>query len=218
MNFFEPDEPRTVGPRRRTAPDAELRRQFLIRRAAAAGVAILILILLVLGVRGCLNSRKQQGLENYVGDLGAVVNESNKLGENLFGRLDDPENLDEAELEGDRGAAESLLTAVQAIETPDEVAGAQEEIVLAFELRRDGVAAITSSAGKLGGENGKAPDKVARDVQGLIASDALYRRARGDIDAVLREEGVDERAPQSQFVPGPDPVERLDPESYSAAS
>src|SRR5918994_6235452 len=211
MNFFEQDEPVRTTPPRRFGRDPNRRRQFLLRRLMAAGVGVLILILLVLGIRGCLNSRKQQAFEDYVGDLSTVASESSQLGENLFGRLDDPENLDEAELAADANAAESLLARAQSLDAPDEVGGAQKEVVLAFELRRDGVVAIASQAGALTGDEGtKAANKIAREVEGLVTSDALYRRARAEIDAVLREEGIDDQPPDAPFVPGGDPVEWLD--------
>ena len=57
----------------------------------ALGVGVLILILLVLGIRGCLNARKERGFENYVRDLDAIVTESKQLSETFFNRLERPE-------------------------------------------------------------------------------------------------------------------------------
>ena len=61
-----------------------------MRRVIALGVGVLILILLLLGVRGCLNARKERGFENYVSDLDGIVDQSNQLSQEFFGRLEDP--------------------------------------------------------------------------------------------------------------------------------
>ena len=95
-----------------------------MRRVIALGVGVLILILLLLGVRGCLNARKERGFENYVSDLDGIVDQSNQLSQEFFGRLEDPprgltELQVEAEITTDRGTAESLLQRVEGLDVPD---------------------------------------------------------------------------------------------------
>ena len=91
MSYLDEDEldPALGGPGSRRPP-SERQRQVFIRRVIALGVGVLILILLLLGVRGCLNARKERGFENYVSDLGGIVTQSNQLSQTFFGRLEDP--------------------------------------------------------------------------------------------------------------------------------
>ena len=109
-----------------------------MRRVIALGVGVLILILLLLGVRGCLNARKERG-ENYVSDLDGIVDQSNQLSQEFFGRLEDPPRglaglQLEAEITTDRGTAESLLQRVEGLDVPDELSDAQD-LLQSFELR-----------------------------------------------------------------------------------
>jgi hypothetical protein len=186
-------------------------RQIMVRRVVALGVGVLIVILLVLAVRGCLNARKERGFENYVSDLGSVVTQANQLSANFFNRLNDPpRNLDELELEADiaadRGTAEGLLQRVEGLDTPDELAGAQEDLALTFELRRDALAGIATAIPTALGEEGRpeATEQIAREMQTFLASDVLYERARGEIQSVLDEEEIAGNVPQSRFLSDPE--------------
>ena len=74
----EPERPRRfAGPERR-------RQQFLLRRLIAVGVGFGFVILLVLGVRGCLEARSDRGLRNYTQDIGTIMQESEQRGEEFF--------------------------------------------------------------------------------------------------------------------------------------
>jgi hypothetical protein len=214
VSFLDEDEldPAASGAGSRRAP-SERQRQVFVRRVVALGVGVLILILLLLGVRGCLDARKERGFENYASDLGGIVTQSNLLSQEFFGRLEDPDrNLTELQLEAeittDRGTAESLLQRVEGLDVPDEVAGAQEELVQAFELRRDGIAGIADDIPTALGDEDRndAIARIAADMQAFLASDVLFDRARAEIEGVLAEEEIGERIPPSRFLP--EPVER----------
>ena len=78
--------------------------------------------------------------------------------------------------------------------------------MLAFELRRDGLTAISDEIGTALGDEGseEAIAKIAEDMQYFVASDVLYRRAKDEIDTVLAEQGIRGEAPQSEFLPDVD--------------
>ena len=168
----------------------------MVRRAIAAGVGVLILILLVLGVRGCLNARKERAYENYVSDLSSIAAETQNLSQQFFSRLQDPGNLSplqfEAEIKADRGAAEGLLDRAEGLDAPDDLSEAQDLIVLSYELRRDGLAVISDRiASALGDEgSGQAIAQIAREMRTFVASDVLYARAVAQIEAVLQDEDI----------------------------
>jgi hypothetical protein len=188
----------------RRLPDHQ--RQIMVRRAVGVGVIVLFLILIVLGIRGCLNARKERGFENYARDLNAIAAQSDQLSTDFFGRLGDPGNLTalsfEAEISSYRGSAENLATRVEDLDAPDELKGAQSELELAFELRRDALIGISEQIGNaLGTRDGNdAEASIAGYMRYFLASDVLYERARGQINAELEDQGISETAPESIFL------------------
>jgi CARDB len=227
LAFLDEDDsfpPVATEPEDRHRPPPERQRVFMARRLGAVAVGILILILLVLGIRGCLNARKERAFENYARDLTTIVQESQQQSETFFGRFEDPENLTElnfeTEVRADRSNAEQLVSRVESLDPPGELDEAQDEVVDAFELRRDGLAAIADNIGAaLGDENtADARDEIVVHMEDFLASDVLYRQARDEINTVLEEEDIGETVPKSEFFPrddgAPDP-EWLDPNSVS---
>ena len=211
MSFLDEDEldPAPGGPGSRR-PGSERQRQVLIRRVIALGVGVLILILLLLAVRGCLNAREERGFENYVSDLDGIVSGSNQLSQEFFTRLDDPpKGLSELQLEAqiasDRGTAEGLLQRVEGLDVPDDLAAAQDELVQAFELRRDAFTGIAEDVPTALGTEGRteAIDRIVGDMEAFLASDVLFERARVDIDEVLAQEEIEGNVPESRFLPPP---------------
>src|SRR4051812_46411569 len=187
----------------RRAGDHE--RQIMVRRAVGVGIVVLILILIVLGIRGCLNARKERGFENYVSDLNAIAAQSKQLSSGFFNRLSDPGSLSplsfEAEIKADRGTAESLANRVDSLSTPDELKSAQNELNLAFQLRRDALTGIAANISTALGNQGRtqAVNAIAGYMQYFLASDVLYKRAQAGIDSGLQDQGINEKAPDSVF-------------------
>lgn len=208
----EPEDPGRVPPDRQ--------RMFMIRRLGAVAIGILILVLLVLGVRGCLNAREERAYENYARDLSTLVQEEQQLSEEFFGRLADPGNLSElnieTEIRADRSQAEALVGRAEDLDPPGALDGAQDEVVSAFELRRDGLGAIADNIGvALGDEDTtEARAQIVLHMEDFLASDVLYRQARDEINTVLQDEGIGEDVPESEFFPrdpdGAPDVEWLD--------
>ncbi len=211
MSFLDEDglDPAPSGPGARGA-GAERHRQLLVRRVIALAIGVLILILLLLGVRGCLNAREERGFENYVSDLDSIVDQSNQLSFEFFDRLQNPpQGLNElsleAEIASDRGTAEGLLQRVEGLDVPDQLADSQEELVKAFELRRDGLAGIAEDIPTALGNQGRseAIDRIVNDMEAFLASDVLYERAQVGIQEVLDQEGIPGEVAPSPFLPPP---------------
>jgi hypothetical protein len=206
---FSPDQ--TAAPDRRPGPP-DRDRQIMVRRLIAVVAGILIVILLVLGVKGCLDARKERAFENYASDLNALASESQQLSAELFdpsnGLFENPGNLTplefEAQIKNLRSQAEGLVTRAQGLDTPGELKPAQADLVLAFELRRDGLAAISNEIGTAFADEGReeAIANIAEDMQDFVASDVLYRRARAEIENVSADECPKcNDVPESQFLP-----------------
>ncbi len=97
---------------------------------------------------------------------------------------------------------------VEGLDSPDEISDAQAELEQAFELRRDGLAGIAEDIpNALGDENrSEAIDRIAENMREFLASDVLYARARDQIVVVLADEQINEKIPESVFLP--EPVDR----------
>ena len=103
-----------------------------------------MLILLVFGVRGCLDARKERALKDYVRDVGALVQESDQESEALFDLLRDPGDASEVDIENQlntfRNQAEPArgprrrAPTTRATSTPR-----TRYLVETLEFRRDGV-------------------------------------------------------------------------------
>ena len=212
---------RRRAPRQTERPTPEHRRQIMQRRLTAFGAGILILILLVLGVRGCLDARKTRAFENYANDLAALVTESNQLSESFFRRMKNPGDASDLTFEGqvnaDRGTAEALLDRAQAIDTPGELTGGHSDIVLAFELRRDALAAIGTQVQTALGDKGSnaATKEIADDMRIFVASDVLFERGRGQVLSAFEAEQIEVGVPESRFLP--ESPDYLDPTEVGAA-
>ena len=127
------------------------------------------------------------------------------------------------EVNGDVGVMSGLLERAEGLDAPDEIQGAQEQIVLSYELREDALEGIAAQVDKLGGtEKGDATDAIYTQMKVLSASDILYARARDQIEQALTDEEivVPDGVPDSQFLPTPgegDNPDYLDPEAVSSA-
>ncbi len=217
MAFLDEDQP--YAPRRAPAPRRRgpERQQIVARRVIAAGVGILILILLIIGVKGCLNARKQRGLENYTSDVKSLVGFSRQLSDDLFKQLENPGSggLDlQAAVDSDRGVAEGLLKRAQGISAPGEVSGAKSSLIQAFQLRLDGISGLASalSSGGARGATSRAAILAVDHMKELVASDVIYIRSKDATEAALANAEVDQPVPASVFVPHP--AQWLDPAAF----
>lgn len=198
------------------------RQQIRTRQAILAVGAVVMLILLVIAFKGCLNARKDRAFQNYVSDLSAITVETKQLSDNFFKRLSGGADVGDlsfqAEVDGDRGTSQGLLDRASGLDAPGEVAGAQEQINLSFELRHDALEGISSQLDKLSGAgHNDAAAAIYTQMKVLSASDILYARAADQIDQVLKDQDVlvADGVPASQFLP--DKPDYLDPTVVASA-
>jgi hypothetical protein len=210
-------------PRRKRPQRRPERQQILLRRALALGAGLLVLILIVLGVRGCLDARKDRALKDYAGDVTQIVEETEQTSESFFAKLEDPGSLSVTEfvdgVQADRSAMDNYASRVDGLDAPGDMSDAQTALELVYALRSSAMAGIaekmSTALGDVGAE--KATAGIARQIQKLMASDVLYASvARPEIDAVLADNGIEgEDVPQSVFVP--DGTKWLDEEAIGSA-
>jgi hypothetical protein len=195
----------------------------MLRRGLALGAGLLVLILLVLGVRGCLNARKNRALSDYARNVAQILDGTEQTSKSFFEKLEDPGSLSVtefvAEVNADRSAMDSYVARIDGLDTPGDMSNAQDSLELVYELRGSAMEEIaeqmSTALGDVGSE--KATEKIAKQMSVLSASDVLYAEvARPEIDGVLADNGIEgDDVPESAFVP--DPTEWLDESAVSAA-
>jgi hypothetical protein len=217
----EPDEPaRSRRPAGAVRPGVD-RQTLLARRTVAGGAALVALILLVLGVRGCLDARKDRALKDYVRDVDALAKESNQQGDALFDLLSGPGGQDQAvdvenSLNGFRVQSAQLVDRAESLDNPGDVNKAQDYLIETLEFRRDGLAKIADALPTALGDQDQreGTERVAAQMQGLLASDVVYfQRFLPQLVSALQDQDIaDEvripRNPELAFVPD---IEWLDP-------
>ena len=203
------------------------RQQIRARQAILAIGAIVLIVLIVIAFRGCLNARQDRAFENYVSDLSSITAETQQLSESLFRTLSGEGTSSDiglaGEVSGDVGVMQSLLDRAEGLDAPDEIAGAQEQIVLSYELRTDALEGIAAQVDKLGGtQQGDAVDAIYTQIRVLSAGDILFARARDQIEQALTDEEIviPDGVPESQFLPTPgenNEPDYLDPAAVDSA-
>ena len=187
----------------------------MVRRAVAAGAGLLVLLLLILGFRGCLDARKERALKDYVRDVGALVGESDQESEALFQLLRDPGDANQVDIENQlntfRNQAGQLVDRAAGTDHPGEVDSAHAYLVEVFEFRRDGVAQIAEELPNAIADQGDrrgGTEQIAAAMQNFLTSDVLYQtRFDPAVKAALKDADVGEKVPASGFLPDVDWLE-----------
>lgn len=215
MSFFdegggeEPSQanrvPRPPRSRRSAATSGGLpdHQTLVVRRAIALGVALLLLVLIVLGVNGCVSSQKLDGLKSYSRSVSQIAQDSDQSvarplfsdlsGANGKSALDVSVQINQLKL---RAQAEAKQA--RGLDVPGDLAGAQRNLLLSLDLRGEAlqhVADLITSA--LGGQN--APDavnRIAGEMEGLLASDVIYsQRVLPLVSQALDDNGIHGQSP-----------------------
>jgi hypothetical protein len=207
-------------PRPRRRPE---RQQILLRRGLALGGGLLLLILIVLGVKGCLDARKNRALSDYSRNVTQIVEETQQTSKSFFGKLNEPGGLSVTEfinqVNTDRSAMDSYADRVDSLSAPGDMSHAQNALELTYELRgsaMDEIAEKMSTAlGDVGAE--QATKSIAMQMRKLLGSDSLYAAVvRPEINGVLAANGIEgSDVPKSVFLP--DETRWLDESEVSAA-
>jgi len=180
-----------------------------LRRGLALGGALILLILIVLGVKGCLDAQARSALSSYAGDVTQIVDETQQTSKRLFSKLNEPGELSVtdfvAEVEADRGAMDSYTSRVEALSAPGDMKRAQDGLELVYELRSGAMDEIAGKMSTALGDVGakQATEKIAAQMQKLLAGDVLYAQVvRPEINGVLADNGLEgDDVPKSAFLP-----------------
>lgn len=208
MSFFdETDEPTVTRstPRRRPAsrgrrppgggsrkPPTE-RQAIQLRRAIAAVVSLVLLVIIVLVVHSCQISARNSALRGYTNDVSSLVAQSNQNGADLFRELSHTGGSANAasvqsQINQTRARADSILASAEHLSVPDEMRSAHQKVLLALQMRSDGIAGIGDHIQQALGTstNRDAVRAIAGEMARFYASDVIYvDYATHDIAAAL---------------------------------
>lgn len=217
MSFFDDDdEPTRVSPRpRRPAqpreparppggppPDRQTART---RQIAALALGILLLIVIVLGVNGCINSRGDRKLKDYNRDVTAIAGDSDsQVSKPFFQLLTSGSSAGEdlgLQINQIRLAAEEDAKRARELSPPDAMKGAQQGLLLAMNLRARAFTIIAErlrTAQGRGQQSEAAINDIAGQMKVLLGSDVVYeQRTVPLIKQALDEAGVKGQAVQA---------------------
>lgn len=181
----------------------------MVRRRIAAGVGVVLLILIVLLVNGCLKRGKQQGLESYNQNVNQIAQSSEaQVSKPLFSTLAGAGGKSalnvEVQIDQLRRQAQELAERAKGLSVPSEMTAAQRNLLLALNLRVEGLAKITNLVREaLGGKAQAASTKIAGAMEIFLASDIIYsQRVVPLIQQALAAGGVSGQATSSsRFLP-----------------
>lgn len=187
----------------------------MLRRGLALGAGLVVLILLVLGVKGCLDARAHRELTDYARNVEQIVKSTDQTSKDFFDKLEDPGSLSVTEfntqVNADRSAVDSLAVRVEGLSAPGELSHAQDTLELSYDLRRSAMDEIDDKMATALADQGaaRATVVIARQMQKLLASDVLYEAiVRPEIDNELESNGVEGGGvPKSTFLPSPEWLE-----------
>jgi hypothetical protein len=175
----------------------------MVRRTIAAGAALLVIILLVIGFKGCLNARKERAMEDYVRDSNELVGLSKSESTKLFNALSAPNAQDQAVSRQNqanelRSESETIADRAHDLDVPDDLSTAQDYLLESLELRRDALALVAKEL-----PDAIAPEarrtstaRIAQSMQVFLASDVLLKsRYRERLMDALEQEDVSATVP-----------------------
>jgi hypothetical protein len=181
----------------------------MLRRGLALGAGLVVLILVVLGVKGCLDARAHRALTDYARNVEQIVKSTDQTSKDFFDKLEEPGNLSvtafTGQVDADRSAMDSYATRVEGLSAPGELSHAQSTLELVYELRRSAMDEIASKMSTALAAEGaaRAAAGIANQMQKLLASDVLYESiVRPEIGHELEANGVEGgEVPRSTVLP-----------------
>lgn len=235
MSFFEEEPPtrRTATPPRRraaasTAPPRRTggggaggsggpgsdQQTLLVRRGVAIAGAVVLFLLLAVVINSCRGSARENALKDYNRQASSIARESEtQVGEQFFGLFGakaaeaSPTDL-QTQVASLRQEADQQFRRAKRLDVPDAMVPAQRSLLIALELRRDGLDVVGLRIRAALGDDGDAADEatqsIAGQMQSFLASDVVHRaRVVPLIKEALDDAEVGgQEIDGSKFVPG----------------
>lgn len=213
--------PRPRRPQRAGGPGGTDHQAMMRRRRIAAAIGVIVLIVIVLAVNGCLKRGKQQALETYNQNVSQIArNSEQQISKSLFSTLTGASaksSLDvEVQVDQLRIQAQSLAERAKGLSVPGEMTSAQRALLMALDMREEGLAKVAALVRTALGEQGtQATSTIAGDMEIFLASDVIFsQRVVPLVQQALAEGGVSRQSTSSsRFLPN---VGWLEPKTVAA--
>lgn len=172
--------PRPRRPQRSGFPSAHDRHAVMVRRRIAAGAGVVLLILVILLISALVKGGKAAALTEYNRSVNQIARESEThVAKKLFATLVGAGSREalsvEVAIERLHTEAQQLAARARSLSVPSEMAEAQRNLLLALDLRSEGVGKIAGLVrAALGGKDSQADTQIAGDMEMLLASDVLW--------------------------------------------
>ena len=180
-----------------------------VRQAVGLGVALLLIIVVVLGVKGCVSSQQENALKNYNRDVTSVISSSDRdVGQAFFRLLGNGSQQGQdlqVQVNQLRLAADEDARRARNFDVPDDMKAAHDKLLLTLDLRAEGLRTIAADLPTALGRGQPARNAVARiagNMQYFLTSDVVYKaRVAPLIKETLDDAGVTgQRIADSQFM------------------
>jgi hypothetical protein len=171
----------------------------LVRRVIAVVFGVAFFLLLGVAVHSCSKSRHQSQLREYNTKVTAISTESQQNGKaflDLFDQKPAPSPADlQLAISGYRSQADQQLKQAQALNVPGDMSAAQQSLLIALQLRSDGLSSIAQHIRTALGDEGEAADAaiktIASQMRYFDSSDVLFEsRVNPFIKQALDKGGV----------------------------
>lgn len=180
----------------------------MLRRGLALGGGLILLILIVLGVKGCLDARANRELSDYARNVAQIVEETQQTSKAFFERLEEPGDASVTDfvdqVNADRSAVDTYASRIDDLSAPGDMSNAQSNLELSYQLRASAMDEIAEKMSTALADSGaeKATAVIAKQMQKLLASDVIYEQVvRPEADGVLAKNGIsDSDLPKSTFL------------------
>ncbi len=183
----------------------------MVRRAAAAGIGLLVVLLLVFGIRGCLDGRQEQALKDYNRDVSSLVQDADANADDFYDTLSGsttaggaaaPSTDVQSEINQLRTRAQGLTKRAEGLDVPGEMRPAHVNLLLSLSLVQEAIAKVaekipaalsTDSATAVPAVRG-----IAGEMRAFDAGDVVYnRRTAALIKQVLDDNEIGGQVIQS---------------------
>jgi hypothetical protein len=180
-----------------------------VRQAVGLGVALLLIIVVVLGVKGCVSSQKENSLKAYNRDVTSVISSSDRdVGQALFRLLGNGSQQGQdlqVQVNQLRLAADEDARRARKFDVPGDMKAAQDKLLLTLDLRAEAmrkIAADLPTALGRGQAARSAVSRIAGNMQYFLSSDVVYKaRVAPLIKQTLDDAGVTgQQIADSQFM------------------
>ena len=200
----------TVGGSSRGGRGGSPLQQPRIRLLIAAGLLVVIILILVSTIRGCQRNKLVDSYRSYLATANAIADESTAQGKTLQSLLDNKGFLKVAQIVPQvtllSSKAQALVGRADKLHPPDRLGASNRTLITALEYRAQGLTQLPSAIDTAVNtkDRAAAPISLAAPLQLLAASDVIFRTSFvGPTENALQKDNIkDVQVKRSEFFPG----------------